>query len=157
MHAKADRALRGAISKAIQKSSLTMTEWLALAVIAEGPKDGMRMGEVARILDVTLPQVTSLVTGLLDKKLCKQLVSTDDRRGRQVLVTLKGRRLLVGLEVDTERALEVFSKTVDPEQFQAYMATTKQFSVDNTEEPVHEVETEPAAINIDSIDVEDRD
>lgn len=154
MHAKADRALRGVISKAIQKSSLTMTEWLALAVIAEGSKDGMRMGEVARKLDVTLPQVTALVTTLLDKKLCKQHVFADDRRGRQVMATLKGRRLLVGLEVDTERALEAFSETIDPEQLQAYMATTKLFSEDRVTEPSHEEEA--PVVNVENIGVEDQ-
>ena len=158
MHAKADRALRGAISKAIQKSSLTMTEWLALAVIANGPKEGMRMGEVARQLDVTLPQVTALVTTLLDKKLCKQHVFADDRRGRQVLATLKGKRMLVGLEVDTERALKELSKEIDAAQFQAYMMTTKQLSEDTVvvESPPEE-EIEPPVVNIDNIDVKDLD
>lgn len=158
MHAKADRALRGAIGKAIQKSSLTLTEWLALAVIAEGSKDGMRMGEVARMLDVTLPQVTALVTGLLDKKLCKQHVFADDRRGRQVMATLKGKRVLVGLEVDTERAFDTFSKDIDPEQLQAYMATTKEFSEDAAPDPTEEEQrAEPPLVNIENIGVEERD
>lgn len=128
MHAKADRALRGVVTKAIEKSSLTMTEWLALAVIAGGPKDGLRMSEVAQELDVTLPQVTALVTSLIEKKLCKQRVFVEDRRGRQVTASLKGRRLLVGLEVDTSRAIEAFSQTISPEQLEAYTDTIRQFA-----------------------------
>jgi DNA-binding MarR family transcriptional regulator len=128
MHAKADRTLRGVVAKAIEKSSLTMTEWLALAVIAAGPREGLRMGEVAQALDVTLPQVTALVANLLDKKLCKQRVFVGDRRGRQVQATLKGKRTFVALEFDVSNAIEAFSTRVDPEQLEAYIKTTKQFS-----------------------------
>lgn len=128
MHAKADRNLRGVVATAIEKSSLTMTEWLALAVIAAGPKEGLRMGEVAQALDVTLPQVTALTNNLLDRKLCKQRVFAGDRRGRQVIATLKGKRTLVSLEVEVGRAIEAFSGSVEPEQLQAYIATTRQFS-----------------------------
>lgn len=128
MNTRADHALRAAVAQEIEKSSLTMTEWLTLGVVAAGPKEGMRMTQIARELGVTLPQVTALVSSLLDKKFCKQRVFADDRRGRQVIATLKGRRLLARLEVSTHKAITLLCGKIENEQLQAYVDTLKQLA-----------------------------
>lgn len=127
-HAKADRALKSVVSEVIQKSSLSMTEWLALAVIANGPREGTRMGVVAEMLNVTLPQVTALATDLIEKKLCKQHVYVDDRRGRLVLPTLKGRRLLGNLELDMHDLMQKRFSDMDPVQVKSYLDVTHYLS-----------------------------
>lgn len=128
MHARADRALRLVVSKQLDAISLTMMEWLALAAIAAGPKEGLSMSQVAKTLDVTLPQVTALVSSLTKTKLCKQKVLASDRRGRQVMATLKGRRVLAKLEDTIAKAMREWTKDIPSDQLMDYINTVKQLA-----------------------------
>lgn len=121
MHNEAERVLKQLVGTELQRVSLSMNEWLALSVIVAGPRDGVGMGEIANRLVCSLPQVTALVAALQDRKLCKQHIAAQDRRGRQVLPTLKGRRLLGNLELDMQMAFEAFAAGLDPEKVAAYI------------------------------------
>jgi DNA-binding MarR family transcriptional regulator len=81
------------------------------------------MSQVARALDVTLPQVTALVTVLIKIKLIKQKVLATDRRGRQVIITPKGNRVLVKLEERIAVAMRAWSQDIPADQLRAYMIT----------------------------------
>lgn len=128
MHARADRAMRAVVSEQLEPYHITMMEWLALGVVAGGPKSGLSMTRVASVLDVTLPQVTALITGLVKLKLIKQRVLDTDRRGRQVIITLKGKRTLGKLEGDITRAMREWSKDIPREQLRSYILTVSQLA-----------------------------
>ncbi len=128
MHARADRAMRSVIAKDLEAYSLTMMEWLALGIISNAPSDGFSMSQVARALDVTLPQVTSLVSTLTKMKLIKQKVLATDRRGRQVIITAKGDRLLVKLEDRIAVVMRGWTGDIPAKQLQAYVLTVAQLS-----------------------------
>lgn len=99
-----------------------------LGVASHAPKQGHSMTEIANYLDVTLPQVTSLVNTLTDKKLIKQKVSPFDRRGRQVDITSKGSRLLARLESLIRGALHTWSKDIPPNHLYTYALTLDRFA-----------------------------
>lgn len=104
-------------------------EWLALGVISAGSKSGLSMTEVAGALNVTLPQVTALVAGLLDRKYVKQKVLSSDHRGRQVMIALKGKRVLGKLEIAIASSIRTWAKDVPRSRWQEYIRTIKQLSV----------------------------
>lgn len=131
MHARADRAMRVVVAKQLDGQALTMMEWLALGVVAAGPKDGVSMSHIAATLDVTLPQVTALIGNLLQGKMIKQKVLASDRRGRQVIITLRGKRTLNNLEATIARAMRDWSKDINREQLRTYMMTVAQLASTN--------------------------
>ncbi len=133
MHARADRAMRVVVTRQLDTAQLTMMEWLALAVVAEGPREGLSMSQIAIILDVTLPQVTALVSSLLKMKLCKQKVLITDRRGRQVIATLKGKRTVAKLEETISKAMRTWSKDIAPDDMSVYIETVKALARKDTD------------------------
>ncbi len=96
--ARADRVVRSTISSQLEPYNLTVMEWLALGVVAAGPRNGLNMSAIAKELHVTLPQVTVLVSKLTDAKLFKSRAQGTDKRAKFICATLRGRRLHLKLE-----------------------------------------------------------
>lgn len=128
MHARADRAMRTVVSKELEAQGLTMMEWLALGVISNAPREGFSMSQVAKALDVTLPQVTALVAALLDMRLIRQKVLATDRRGRQVVSTSRGDRVLIKLEDHITMVMRGWTQDISPAQLQSYVLTIAKLS-----------------------------
>lgn len=128
MHARADRAMRAVVSEQVDSQGLTMMQWLALGVISTAPKVGFSMSQIAVTLDVTLPQVTALVATLLKMKLVKQRILHTDRRGRQVLITPRGRRTLLKLETKVEHAMTVWTEDIPATRLKAYLLTVSELA-----------------------------
>lgn len=121
LHARIDRALRAAAISQLDDKKLTLMEWLALGVIATGPKQGLSISQIAEALDVTLPQVTALMIDLTKLKLAKQKVSLSDRRGRQVAITLRGKRTLSKLEKNITHAMQKWHQDIPSDDLQTYL------------------------------------
>lgn len=132
MHARADRAMRSVVFRQLEPHGLTMMEWLALGVISTAPKNGLSMSEVATALDVTLPQVTALVNGLINSNFARQKVLSSDHRGRQVLATIKGRRTLGKLESVIAVTMGGWSKDIPPDELQVYVKTVSKLAQTRT-------------------------
>jgi DNA-binding MarR family transcriptional regulator len=105
-----------------------MMEWLLLGVVVSGPEKGLSMSSVAQALDVTLPQVTALVSNLLKQKLIKQKTQLQDRRSRHVSPTSRGKVLLGDMERAINQAMESWLKEVPDEELQVYLKTMKQLA-----------------------------
>lgn len=123
LHARADRAMRSVVSKQLDSQGITMMEWLALGVVVAGPKDGVSMTHIAKVLDVTMPQVTALIGNLVSQKMIKQKVLATDRRGRQVIATIRGKRTLDKLEGIIAKSMRAWSKNIKKEQLKNYIMT----------------------------------
>lgn len=127
-HNEAERMLQSLVQKELNRVTLTKKEWLALSVVAAGPREGVRMSEMAKRLGLALPQCTPLVATLMERKLCKQHIAEHDRRGRHLQATLKGRRLLGNLDLDMQLALEEATASIENAQLTAYVAVNKQLA-----------------------------
>lgn len=90
LHAHSDRLFRASIAAHLERSHITMMEWLLLGAVKDGSSKGVTMSEIATALQVTLPQVTALVNKLLPLKLIRQKSASTDRRSRLVQLTNKG-------------------------------------------------------------------
>jgi DNA-binding MarR family transcriptional regulator len=128
LHARADRALRLVVGRELEQFKVTMMEWLLLGVVVSGPEKGLSMSSVAQALDVTLPQVTALVSNLLKQKLIKQKTQLQDRRSRHVSPTSRGKVLLGDMERAINQAMESWLKEVPDEELQVYLKTMKQLA-----------------------------
>jgi len=121
MHARADRAMRSVVGGQLESHKLTMMEWLSMGVVASGPKDGISMTQIAATLDVTMPQVTALIGNLMEQKMIKQHVLASDRRGRQVIVTSRGKRSLAKLETEIAKVMRQWTQDIDRDQLKSYI------------------------------------
>lgn len=118
---RADRALRLVVAKQLEAYELDMMEWLALGVVSTNPAYGLGMSEVAAILGVSLPQVTALASRLMELKLIRQEVLLSDRRGRQLIITPKGKRTVGRLEETMAAGLRLWVKDAASKPFEQYL------------------------------------
>lgn len=125
LHSRADRALRMVVARQLEKSNITMMEWLLMGTVQQGPEEGMTMSAVAGALDVTLPQVTALTANLTKLKLIKQKVSRQDRRSRRLVGTSAGEKLLGVIEEEIESAIRNWVGDIPTEQWREYLKTVE--------------------------------
>lgn len=125
LHARADRALRTVVAKQLESFKVTMMEWLLLGVVCNGPDKGLSMSTVAKSLDVTLPQVTALVSNLVKQRLAKQKTQSHDRRSRHVVATNRGRALLEDIEEAVTRAMKEWLNDIPREKLATYLDTVR--------------------------------
>jgi MarR family transcriptional regulator, transcriptional regulator for hemolysin len=125
LHARADRALRTVVAKQLEGFKVTMMEWLLLGVVHGGPEKGLSMSSIAEALDVTLPQVTALVTNLVKMRLVKQKTQAHDRRSRHVVVTNRGNIMLADMEEAISAVMRIWLEGIPRDQLQRYFDTVR--------------------------------
>lgn len=128
LHSRAERVLKGHVSKHLERWNVTRMEWLLLATVSQPSKvpSGHTMGEVADILDVRLSQLTALAGKLNESKLLAQTVAKHDRRTRYLKITSKGSKFLLDIEGELRRAMREWLKDVPRDQLGIYMNTVRQ-------------------------------
>lgn len=132
LHSRADRILRGVVSSHLEGFRITRMEWLLLSAIVESKSMKLSMTELAKILNVSLPQVTALVTGLLKDGLVEQHEATHDRRSRFVSATAKGKELITQIEVSMRNTLREWLADIPRPQLAMYMLTVQQLADQKT-------------------------
>ncbi len=120
-HTRADRALRLAVTRALEQFNVTLMEWLLIGTVGEHGSKGATMTDVAVRLDVTLPQITALTIRLTKAKLLKQKLSRRDRRSRKLYCTPPASKMLSGIETLIRQTVDELVSGVSPEQFQGYV------------------------------------
>lgn len=133
LHSRAERVLKGLVSKQLESWDITRMEWLLLATVSEPSKvaAGHTMGEVADKLDVRLSQLTALAGKLNESKLLAQAVAKHDRRTRYLKITPKGSKFLNDIEGDMRSAMRDWLAGIPREQLATYMQTVKQLGDDS--------------------------
>ncbi len=119
---RADRAIRAVVSRQLEFYDLDMMEWLALGAVSTNTRYGLGMSEVAIILGVSLPQVSALAAHLQKSKFIRQEILLSDRRGRQLIITPKGKHALARLEETITAALRIWIKDAPGKRFQDYLS-----------------------------------
>lgn len=73
---------------------LSIADYAALVVIAEGPPDGVRMSTIAESVMISRSRLTHCVDRLEARGLVERIKAEDDRRGLLCTLTDEGRQLL---------------------------------------------------------------
>ncbi len=128
MHSRAERVLKGYVSRQLEVWDITRMEWLVLASVAETPQvdAGHTMGEIADQLDVRLSQLTALVTKMIATNLVTQKVAEHDRRTRYLAITPKGRKLLDEIETTMRSAMREWLGNIPKDRLAIYLRTVEE-------------------------------
>lgn len=83
--------LHGDFGKLFRENGLTPTVFNAMRILIQGPKEGMRIGEVGDGLIQRVPDITRLLDRMERDGFVTRLRNTDDRRAVTVQLTEEGR------------------------------------------------------------------
>lgn len=112
---KAYRLLRFNVTTCLNNFSINPTSWVLLGIIRE-TKDGIRLAEVAHIMNVKAPLVTTLVQDLIAKDLIELLPHHTDKRVKLLLLTPTGKIFIKKVEAALEKSLrDILAGTTDTE------------------------------------------
>ena len=80
------------VEHGLAPTGLSLQQYRALALLAEGPAGSTRLAER---LTVSPPSVTAVIDGLVARELVARTPDTDDRRRQHLELTTAGRELLI--------------------------------------------------------------
>jgi DNA-binding MarR family transcriptional regulator len=126
-HTKADRQLRALLDKSLKSHNLSLMHWLVLSSLAKF-KTGLTMTEIADLLGVNLPQATSLINYLKNEHLVIQKADRQDRRQKQVVISVKGRALLRLVNPSINSLVEALLKSIPANHLVFYNRVVNQLS-----------------------------
>ena len=110
---KAYRLLRFNVTTCLSKFSINPTSWVLLGIIRE-TKDGIRLAEVANIMNVKAPLITTLVQDLIAKDLIELLPHHTDKRVKLLLLTPIGKVFMKKVEIALDKSLrDILAGTTD--------------------------------------------
>lgn len=132
LHSRAERVLKGYVSRHLEAWDITRMEWLVLASVAEQPRSpsGHTMGQVAELLDVRLSQLTALVSNMIASGLITQKTAEHDRRTRYLTITPRGQKFLDDIEKNMRSVMREWLGDIPREQLELYMQTVKKLGSD---------------------------
>ncbi len=99
-YTRADRNLRNLINKKLSDYNITLMGWLLLNVVDNKKDIGINMSEIASNLDVTMPQANAIINQLLNQRLIRQKTQRNDRRTKHILISAKGKNLILKIDAD---------------------------------------------------------
>ncbi|MFD9894535.1 MarR family winged helix-turn-helix transcriptional regulator [Amycolatopsis sp. NPDC059027] len=89
LHARVEQELTKALHR---KHGLGLSEYRALRRLADSPKSGLRMQELAEAIGLNQSSVSRMVARLEDAELTVRDICEDDRRGVYSVITEEGRK-----------------------------------------------------------------
>lgn len=101
---KAYRLLRTNVAECLSAFDINPTSWVLLGIIRES-KDGVRLIEVANMMNVKAPLVTTLVQDLIAKDLIELLPHHSDKRVKLLMLTPNGKTFIKKVEASMEKCL----------------------------------------------------
>jgi DNA-binding MarR family transcriptional regulator len=117
--AAANRNLTTFLANALKSSNITTSEWSALGILATTGE--ARPSDMAMIMDVKTPMATRLIQSLLEKKLVAERKISEDQRGKLIVLTPEGKKLLDEQELIVRDGMREYMKEVDRDDLVAYL------------------------------------
>ncbi|MDQ3064913.1 MAG: MarR family transcriptional regulator, partial [bacterium] len=91
-------------------------------------RNGVRVQDLAKSLDVESPFVTRLGNKLANKKLLNSKFDPKDKRARLVRLTSKGDKLVSFAELSLRGSMKVYLQSVDSKSFDTFLRIMAQLS-----------------------------
>ncbi len=124
LQGKAYRVLQTSLSETLAPFKLTIPEWKLLGQVYDYKK--IRVADLAKILDVDPPLITSLVKDLQLKKFVDKNNDTDDRRVVYVTPTIETLELIPQLDNVVKKSVKNLFKDCSPAEFITYLQVLQQ-------------------------------
>ncbi len=127
LQAYAYRALKAETDEHLKEYGLISSQWAVLGMLWAN-SNGMQSKEIAHILGVKKPYVTSMTNQLLEKGLIVLLPDKNDKRAHLVKLTSKGKKLVPVIEKKLRKSMKGLVKGVSPRDLIGYMKVIKSIS-----------------------------
>lgn len=88
-------------------------------------KDGITSSELAKVLNVSLPRVASILNSLETKNLVEKLIDKNDKRKTILHITDTGKKLVLGKKEEAIIKIAKVMEKLDEEDIDQYMRITK--------------------------------
>lgn len=127
LQAYAYRALKAKTDEYLKEYDLTSSQWAILGLLQTRSK-GMQPYEIAEILGVKKPYVTTMTSALLEKELIETQPSSEDKRAHFVYLTTKGQALVPIIEKSLRQSMKGLVKGASPRDLVGYIRVIKSIS-----------------------------
>jgi DNA-binding MarR family transcriptional regulator len=129
LQARAYRNLRGFMVRTLKDHDLTSTEWSLLGVVSDETKNGgIRVSDLAHLLDVETSFVTNMVKKLINKGYFEYGYDEDDGRVKLVLGTNKCHLKVVEIEKHMRKEMREWLSEVKPKELVHYINVLNKIS-----------------------------
>jgi DNA-binding MarR family transcriptional regulator len=125
---RADRAVKSAVNRALEKYELSSMEWLLLSVVNTGGGNGLSMTAAATALNITLAQTNALAVKLVKRRLIRQRTQKHDRRTRHIIITAKGKYTLERSRSLLKRLQKYVASEFSAEEIDTYRQSLERIS-----------------------------
>ena len=119
LQAASNRNLTTFLTNALKSSNITTSEWSALGILATTGES--RPSDMAMIMDVKTPMTTRLISSLLEKNLVAERKISQDQRGKLIVLTPEGKKLLDQEELVIREGMREYLKDVDLGELATYL------------------------------------
>lgn len=120
------RRIRNAVNAVLNHFDLNATEWMILGVLYESAT-GMRITDIASVVDVEVPLVTRLSRALLKNGLIQAVPARRDRREKPLSLTQRGQRVISEVEQALTNSNRQLEAGLSKQDVSAYFATLGTF------------------------------
>ena len=119
LQAAANRNLNTFLTNALKSSNITVSEWSALGILATTGES--RPSDIAAIMDVKTPMATRIIQSLCEKSLVAEQKVSEDQRGKMIVLTAAGKKLLDEEEIIVRGGMREYMKDVPREDLIGYL------------------------------------
>jgi len=116
---KAHRLLREHVYAVLTQYGLTPTYWSMLGIIHEA-QDGVRQVEIARLLHVKAPLITTMSQNLQSKGIIKSVQNQFDARAKLLAITPEGKKFTKNVETSLNNELAALLNGLTEADLQTY-------------------------------------
>lgn len=129
LQARAYRNLRGFMARTLKGHDLSSTEWSLLGVVSDETKNGgIRVSDLAKMLDVETSFITNMVKKLIKKGYFEYGYDEDDGRVRLVLGTDKCHLKVVEIEREMRQEMRQWLADVNIKELIQYINVLQKIS-----------------------------
>ena len=129
IQARAYRNLRNFMADKLKEHNLTSTEWSIMGVVSDETKNGgIRVGDLAALLDVEAPFITKSVKKLMKRGYFEYGYDEDDGRVRLVLGTDKCHLKVVEIERYLRKEMRSWLSGVGLRELVGYIKVLRKIS-----------------------------
>lgn len=119
LQVKAYRILQMKVSQTLGTFQLNPTEWSIIGITFES-SNGIRLTEIATLLNVETALITILVNKLERKKLVERYPHPTDKRAKLLLLTQKGKHLIPRVEEKLKEEMHLLLTGISEAELNTY-------------------------------------
>ncbi len=122
--AAAHRQINRVVTDFLLTYNLTPMQWFAIGFIYDASPSGVRISDLARALDTTLPYITNTVTLLESKGFVQKITHSGDSRIKLVSIVPRQKKTIIAIETGLREQLrtELYSEDrISREELSAYI------------------------------------